>query len=191
MPATVCVGFCFQPLSYQKQTLMLRLSSCSLVEISFSCQFWFCTSFHDFSSRHFLSSTLGFPAGITSPLSCCMQVGFGYSSCNWRPSSSAYLAASLTNELLPNSIALSSSSRTIAIAGSPFLYNFTAALIFVTLHSSSIEHRPLPPIFLGMYRIAVQPQGCFPPIFSTIILRASRSIFFSCHRPVLCPHQVS
>ena len=28
-----------------------------------------------------------------------MQVGFGYSSCNWRPISSAYFAASLTNEL--------------------------------------------------------------------------------------------
>ena len=134
-----------------------------------------------------LSFAFSFSAVITSPLSCFTQVGFGYSSCKWRPISSAYLADSLTNELGPNYSALSSNSRTIAIAGSPFPYNFIAAFILVTLYSSSIEHRPLPPFYLDMYRMAVERLGCFPP-FSTTILRASLCSFLSSVIGHCCVH---
>ena len=102
IPATVCVGHCFQPLSHQKQPSKLRLSSSLLAEISSPYQFCSCTASNVFCCNHILTSAFSFSAVITSPLSCFMQVGFGYSSCNWRSFSSAYLAASLTNELYMN-----------------------------------------------------------------------------------------
>ena len=82
---------------------------------------------------------------------------------------------------------LSFQSRTIAIARSPFLYSFTAAFIFVTLYSSSIDRRPLPPFSLGMYRMAVEPLWCLQPI-STTILRASLSNYLSSVIDHCCVH---
>ena len=115
---------------------------------------------------------------------------FRNSSCNWRPISSAYLAASLTKELwlfLPLSL---ETRAPLPFVGSLSLYSFTVAFIFVTLYSSSIDRWPLPPFSLGKYRMAVEHLGCLPPMLTTF-LRASLSNFLTssrCHRSLLCPH---
>ena len=157
--------------------MKLRLISSLLIQVSFPFKLCSWTTSHAF----FLFQT---PSQLC--LLCCyhlftimLYIGWvGYSSCDWRLISSAYLAASLTKELLPNFSALSSNSRTVAITGSLFLYSFTAAVIFVTLYSSLIDCSPLPPFTLGMYRIAIEPLECLPP-FSTNILRASLSNLLS------------
>ena len=113
IPATVCVGHCFQLLSHQKHPSKLRLVSSLLKEVSFPCQFVHVPL--PMSSVPNPFSALPSVSLLLSPLHYRALCKLG-SSCNWRPISSAYLDASLTKELCrPNSSALSSNFQMLSL----------------------------------------------------------------------------
>ena len=170
MPAIVR-GHCFQPLSFREQLSIFSIPFSSLTIDTFPTPVLFCTSFCDFRSRRFrLRSASSFPAGFIFllyvgwiwPLQLESEV---HLFCVTRCPFNQRVIIEFIRFLF------SSNARTTAITGSQFLYKFTAALIYVTFHSSSIdlEFRPLLPFSLGKKRmllvIHLPPglvMGCAP-----------------------------
>ena len=87
---------------------------------------------------------------IMMMMTMMVALGLGYCKVRVKCSSEVYFSASLMIERHPVCTAFSSNFLTALMVVSEFSNNFTAALIFVLLHSALTDLRSLPPVFLEM-----------------------------------------
>ena len=150
----VDVGHVVQPFNHAKQLVMLRLSSSHLIWNNFPCHFLSlaiskkCFSWDCFNRFPILAAVTTFPSVVT-------HTGFRISSWGVTLSSSAYLAAFIISKWWPDAMACSSDSLIVSTVWSEFWYNFSSDLLLASLYSCSTNHRPLPPIVVGIIIIII------------------------------------